>query len=152
MRNKIIRSVSTVFGIGYLPLMPGTFASLAGLLLYLVIRHNIHLYLGITIFLLIAGLYVSGKAEKLFGKDDPGEIVIDELCGMLIVYLFIPFTLFNLITGFIIFRVLDIIKLYPISRLERLKGGWGIMLDDITAGIFANIMLQVANYVIYCKP
>jgi len=147
MQNKVIKTIASLCGIGYLPVMQGTFASLAGVGLYLLIRNNLSLYLMITILLIIAGFIVSNKAQKIFKGSDPREIVIDELCGVLIVYIFIPFKISNIIIGFIIFRFLDILKVYPINRLERIKGGWGIMLDDIAAGVFANIILQVINFI-----
>ncbi len=143
MRNKIIRSLATVFGIGYLPLMPGTFASIAGVFLYLLIRKTLIVYLALTALLIIIGFIVSGKAQGLFGKSDPRQVVIDELCGMLIVYIAVPFSTSYVIIGFFIFRILDVLKLYPLDRLERLKGGWGIMLDDIAAAVFTNIILQI---------
>lgn len=147
MRNKLVRALATVFGIGYLPLMPGTFASAAGVLLYLFIRSNPFLYSGVAVILIIAGFIVSGEAQRLFNSRDPKEVVIDELCGMLIVYIAVPFSVRNLVIGFLAFRLLDILKIYPLDRLERLKGGWGIMLDDIAAGVLTNIILQVFNYV-----
>ena len=147
MQNKTIRSLATLFGIGYLPIMPGTFASIAGLFLYLIIRNNLYIYLALTAIFIVLGFAVSGKAQELFKKTDPKEIVIDELCGILIVYILVPFSIFNVIIGFIIFRLIDILKVYPLSRLERLKKGWGIMLDDIAAGIFTNIILQVITHI-----
>lgn len=147
MRNdRLARITATLFGIGYAPFMPGTFASLAGLFLYLLIRKNLAVYCGILAVSAVAGFYASGRAQKLFKATDPREIVIDEFCGILLVYLFIPYTLKNLIVGFALFRLLDISKVYPIGKLERLKKGWGIMLDDITAGICANIILQILTF------
>lgn len=145
MKDKVARSLATLFGIGYLPVMPGTFATLAGILLYLLIKKNLFIYLALTAVFIVLGFIVSGKAQKTFGAKDPKEIVIDELCGILIVYILIPFRICNLVIGFIIFRFIDILKVYPIDRLERLKKGWGIMLDDIVAGILTNIILQIVS-------
>lgn len=143
MRNKIIRSIATFFGVGYLPIMSGTFASLAGVVVYLLIRHNPYIYLGITALLIIAGFIVSNRAQAFFASRDPHEVVIDEVCGMLITYMMLPHKTSIIIIGFFLFRLFDIVKIYPINRLERLNKGWGIMLDDIAAGVFANIILQV---------
>ena len=147
MRNRLIRILSTVFGVGYSPLVPGTCGSLAGLLLYLLIRNNLFLYLGITVLSMIVGFAVAGKAEELFKTKDPREVVIDELSGMLIVYLLVPYSLSNLVIGFIIFRLMDFLKLYPIQKLERLSRGWGIMLDDIAAAVYTNIILQILIHI-----
>lgn len=147
MRNNIIKLIATLFGLGYLPMMPGTLASGAGLLLYLVIGRHVYLYLAVTLASVILGLYASDKARGFFAKDDPRQIVIDELCGVLATYLFIPFKASNIIIGFILFRAWDILKIYPLNKLERLRGGRGIMLDDIAAAAIANVILQVINRV-----
>ena len=143
----MIKNLGTLFGIGYLPIMPGTYASLAGLLLYLLIRRNLFIYLTVTTIVIVVGFIVSNKAQNIFKTKDPSKFVIDELCGILIVYFFIPFKISNIILGFIIFRLLDILKVYPIYKLERLRKGWGIMLDDIAAGVFTNIVLQILGYI-----
>ncbi len=128
-------------------MMPGTWASIAGLLIYLFIRNNLFIYLSATALLTMLGFVVCRKAERVFGSKDPKEVVIDEVCGMLITYLLIPFGTANLVIGFLLFRGFDILKIYPISKLERITKGRGIMLDDIVAGIFANITLQVINFI-----
>lgn len=147
MRNNILKPIATLFGLGYIPVMPGTFASATGLLLYLLIGRHANLYFAVTVIAVILGFYASDKARIFFAKDDPRQIVIDELCGILITYLFIPFKASNIIIGFILFRTWDILKIYPLKRLERLRGGWGIMLDDIAAALIANGILQVLNRV-----
>ena len=148
--NKLIKSLATVFGIGYIRFAQGTFASLAGLLLYLLIYTNTTIYYGATALILAVGFLVSGKAEALFKKKDARQIVIDDFAGVFIAYLFIPMRLQYIIIGFFVYRVMDALKLYPINRLERLPRGWGIMMDDIAAGIYANIVLQVLIKIIVC--
>lgn len=91
---------------------------------------------------------MSGKASELFGKSDPGQIVIDEVCGYLITMFLISPSLRNIILGFLLFRIFDIVKPPPIKRLERLRGGFGIVSDDVMAGIYANLILQVVIRVI----
>ncbi|NQT05997.1 MAG: phosphatidylglycerophosphatase A [Candidatus Omnitrophica bacterium] len=147
MRDKIARSIATVFGAGYLPLMPGTFGSIAGLLVYLYIKANLTVYIGTIVIATILGFIVSRMAKRLFYYDDPGEVVIDEFCGMLITYMFIPPTAPNIVAGFFLFRIIDILKVPPLGRLERVKGGAGIMLDDIGAGVIANVILRVINII-----
>lgn len=147
MQKRITKGILTLFGIGYLPLAPGTFASVVAVLFYFVIRNNLFLYLTSTAFLVIIGFVVSRDAEKIFKEKDPKEVVIDEFCGMLVAYMLVPFTTPNVIWGFIIFRIFDILKVYPLERLERLKKGRGIMLDDLAAGVLTNILLQVMSFI-----
>ena len=141
--NFIIKAVSTCFFLGYLPLVPGTFGSLLGLLLFCLIRNNIVVQLGATILITIAGFIVCGRAEELFNRKDPKYIVIDEVAGMLIALLFIPYDFRILIIGFVLFRILDAIKPYPLSGLQKLKGSLGVMSDDIIAGLYTNALLQL---------
>ncbi len=142
----MVRLLATCFYIGYLPLMPGTWASLAALSIYYLLRDHHLLYVGLTLFLLIVGFWVSTKAEDELGSKDPKEIVIDEFSSQLLVFIFIPFNLINLFLGFLLFRMLDIFKLPPIKKLECLPKGWGIMLDDIAVAIFVNLILQIKRF------
>jgi phosphatidylglycerophosphatase A len=139
----LIIGLSTFFYVGYLPLVPGTFGSLAGLTIYLFLKNNPQLYLFITAILVFLGYAISGKAERIIGTKDARYIVIDEVCGMLICFLFLPFNAKLVIAGFFLFRLLDTLKPFPGGRLERYKGSVGIMSDDIVAGIYTNIILQV---------
>lgn len=143
MGERVNRALSTFFGIGYLPVMPGTYASLAGLLIYLCLKNNLYAYLAVTLLLTVTGFIVSRRAEELFGSQDPNEVVIDEVSGMLVAYLFVPFSVNAVVAGFLIFRLVDIVKVFPINLLERIKGGTGIMIDDVVGGIMTNIILQI---------
>jgi len=89
------------------------------------------------------GFLVSGKAEKLFQRKDPPFVVIDEVSGMLLSLLFIPFDSRFAILAFILFRLFDAFKPYPIDKLQNLKGSLGIMCDDLVAGLYTNIVLQI---------
>lgn len=144
MRNRLIKAIATFFFIGYLPFMPGTWGSLAGVLIYFLVRHNIYLFLGIFAVLLLLGLFVAGKAEDIFGKKDDKRIIIDEVCGILLLYLLIPPSKFSLILGFILFRLFDILKPYPAKRMERLPRSWGIMADDILSALLSYIIVSIA--------
>jgi phosphatidylglycerophosphatase A len=144
--QKINRVINTVFGIGYLPIMPGTYASLAGVAVYLLVRNNIYLYIGIISAVTIMGLISCRRAEEIFKKPDPSQVVIDELSGILLAYLFVPYSVSNIIIGFFLFRILDIIKPYPINIVEKIKDPSAIMLDDIAAGIMTNIALHLITY------
>jgi phosphatidylglycerophosphatase A len=143
MFKAVIKTLSTFFFVGYLPLIPGTFGSLAALLLYYPIRNN-SLYVLLAFLIVTAvGFLVCGRTEKLLQKKDPSYVVIDEVSGMFLSLLFLPYDLRIVIMGFFLFRLLDTLKPFPVSRLERLNGSLGIMSDDLLAGLYTNIVLQV---------
>lgn len=142
MYDFLVKSIGTFLGTGYLPLIPGTFGSLGGLCMVYLIQGNPAVYIAVTLVLLILGFWSAGRAAKLFGRDDPRCVVIDEVAGILIGFLFLPVDYRLMITGFFIFRILDALKPFPASRLERLHGSAGIMADDLAAGIYTNIILQ----------
>jgi len=142
IRDFLIKTLSTFFYAGYLPLIPGTFASMVGLWLYYFIKDNPATYLILTFSLIILGFIISGRAEKIFHKKDHRAIVIDEVCGMLLSLLFIPFDPRFAIIAFFIFRLLDTVKPYPANRFQELKGSAGVMSDDIVAGLYTNVILQ----------
>ena len=135
--------IASVFYIGYLPIAPGTLGSLAALIAYYFICNNIIIMAVVILTAIILGFITTGKVEKMFGEKDPGEIVIDEFAGMLISLYRIPPTMGYVVTGFLLFRFFDIVKPKPIKNLEQLKGSLGIMSDDIIAGVYANILLQI---------
>ena len=135
--------IASVFYVGYLPVAPGTLGSLAALVLYYFICSNVIIMSAVILIIVILGFVTSGRVEKIFQEKDPGEIVIDELAGMLISLYRIPPTMGYVVTGFILFRFFDIVKPKPIKDLEKLKGSLGIMSDDIIAGVYTNMILQV---------
>lgn len=143
LRKFLVIFISSFFYVGFLPLIPGTFGSLAGLCLYYLIKDNLLSYLVSILILIILGLLLSGEAEKILNKKDARPIVIDEVSGMLLSLVFIPYDFRLVIIAFFIFRLLDTLKPYPAYQLQRLKGGIGVMSDDIIAGIYTNIILQV---------
>ena len=133
---------STVFFIGYLPLIPGTFGSIAGVgLFYLLKTVNPVTYFLFILGIIILGLATSGQTEKILNKKDPGCIVIDEVAGMLIALSFIPYDFKIIFLAFLIFRILDTLKPFPAGRLQYLHGSVGVLADDIIAGIYTNIVL-----------
>jgi len=99
-------------------------------------------FLLIIILLLPLGIWSSGKAEENLGRDSP-RIVIDEIIGMMVAFFAFPHSLITLLAAFILFRLFDILKLPPLRKLQRLKGGWGIMADDLAAGVLANLLLRL---------
>jgi len=117
--------------------------SLGGLVVYFLVRNNDILYGFSILFLFILGMLFAGEAEKVYKRKDAKMIVIDEACGMLLSLYFVPYSMFSVVLGFFIFRILDILKPWPAKRMERLTGATGVMFDDIVAAIYTNIILQV---------
>lgn len=140
IRKAIIKIISTFFYIGYLPFIPGTFGSMAGVFLYYLLKKDPIL---LSCILIILGFLVSGPAERILNKKDARCIVIDEVCGMLLSLSFLPYDIKIVVLAFILFRILDALKPFPLDRLQRLKGSPGIMADDLVAGLYTNIILQI---------
>ncbi|OGW13678.1 MAG: hypothetical protein A3G93_10155 [Nitrospinae bacterium RIFCSPLOWO2_12_FULL_45_22] len=142
-QNSLILFVASCGGMGQLPLFPGTWGSLLGLVITLLFRQQMnpsaHVIIIVSLFFL--GVWVSGEAEVILGKKDHSSIVIDELVGFFVSILLLPHELPYLLAAFIFFRLFDIWK--PWSLLESLGRGWGVMLDDLAAGIITNLLLQV---------
>lgn len=131
---------------GYVPVAPGTFGTLVAVpLCYLL--SMLGLFEGMLFIVVFAGfsVWIAGKAEKIFNKKDSGLIVIDEMAGLLVTLFLIPWSTKSVVAGFLLFRLMDIFKPFPIKRLEtRLPGGWGVVGDDLLAGVYANIVLRFA--------
>jgi phosphatidylglycerophosphatase A len=139
----ILKAFGTVFFIGYLPFIPGTFGSLVGVGLFIFLKAQSFYCLILLLLLLIIGFLVCGKLEKALNKKDPSCIVIDEVCGMLLGLSFMPLDAKIIFLGFLFFRILDTLKPYPASGLQNIKGSLGIISDDIVAGLYTNILLQL---------
>jgi phosphatidylglycerophosphatase A len=131
--------------VGYAPLAPGTFGSAAGLAVFALVRTSgSHLVeLGAIVVLFAAGVWSATVAEDHFGGVDPGPVVLDEVVGMLITLALLPVNLAGAIVGFLIFRVLDVVKPWPSGRFERLPGGLGVMADDGMAAIYGNVAMRI---------
>ncbi len=148
-REKAVLFLATGFYVGNIPPAPGTLGSLIGLALCFLLA-GIQLPPAIILAVLFIGfaIWIAHAAEKTLKKKDPGCIVIDEVAGMVVTLIGLPFNLTTAVIGFIIFRILDILKPFPIRTLDkRLAGGIGIVADDVVAGIFANIILRVLLYI-----
>jgi phosphatidylglycerophosphatase A len=170
--------VVATFGVGFLPLAPGTWGSLVGVVIYLVVRWFslslprrtgsqgllllnpqigfIALELVIILLVSLLGIWAASRTERLLGRKDPGKVVVDEVAGQMIALL--PLPLFGLVSwrlwvivSFILFRFFDILKPYPARRLEDLHGGLGIMADDLVAGAYAAVLtaLLLALFAIF---
>jgi phosphatidylglycerophosphatase A len=141
--------IASVGGVGYAPIAPGTAGSAVGLVVFLLTSHwpaawQVGLLLGIT----VVGTWAATETARHFGREDPGQVVVDEVAGQLVTCLFTGVTLTGAVLGFFIFRVLDIIKPWPARQLESLHGGVGIMADDLMAGIYGNLILQVLVFLL----
>ncbi len=137
--------ISTFFGLGYFPVAPGTITSLVVILAYKFYLYQLSwpLYLLIIFFLFVVGVYTSTKFSAESNKKDPRKIVIDEACGQLLVLFRMPEAWFPVLASFILFRVFDIVKPYPIKKVEALPAGWGIMMDDVVAAIYAGVIINL---------
>ncbi|MDR3048322.1 MAG: phosphatidylglycerophosphatase A [Elusimicrobiota bacterium] len=143
--QKIILFFSSVCGVGYIKYVSGTFGSAAALIFWLFIPDDYKIQAVFIIAAIIVSVITSSYAERIYDNIDDGRIVIDELCGMWISVFMLPKTPFFLIAGFLLFRFFDIKKPLFINKLQELKAGLGITADDVAAGIFANIILQIIH-------
>jgi phosphatidylglycerophosphatase A len=154
MKDRISLLLATGLGVGMIPGAPGTYASLVTtFVFYLVYRISFRivpeLHLSAVCIITAAGVILSARASRILGKEDPSVVVIDEVAGQLLTFLFLPVTAFHLISGTVLFRLFDIWKPFPLRKLESLRNGVGIMADDLAAGIYANLLLQAANRFIH---
>jgi phosphatidylglycerophosphatase A len=135
---------TTFFGVGFLPLVPGTWGSLAGIVVFLILPAAGEWRLAVCTGILVFGLILSGKAESVFGKKDPKYVVIDEVAGMMLCLLWLPFyNIKVLFLAFLLFRALDTVKPFPARWIQDQHGAYGIMGDDIAVAIYTNLILQV---------
>jgi phosphatidylglycerophosphatase A len=130
------------FGVGYIPIAPGTFGSVAGLLLWAVLPQSAIAQLVAIVVLFAAGSWSGGIAERHFGRTDPGQVVIDEVMGMLMTLFLNPVGWRGAAVAFFVFRAADVVKPYPANRLEKLPGGIGVMADDGMAAVYANLAFR----------
>ncbi|MGH7740051.1 MAG: phosphatidylglycerophosphatase A family protein [bacterium] len=153
MKKRIYLSLVTVFGIGYLPWMPGTWTSLAAIFIWWFLISKPLIFLAALLVLFFLSVHVCTEVEKISGQKDPHWVTVDELLGMGVALLLLPspdpaMKPYFAVMAFILFRLFDIWKPYPIRRIENLPGGWGIMADDLVAGIYACFFLQVGAFVV----
>jgi phosphatidylglycerophosphatase A len=151
----IRKTGATVFFIGYFPVASGTVGSAAAAvaLWFLSTRfpwmfgpqHYLAYWVG-CVAVVALSIFFCSRARELFGADDPSPIVFDEVAGQMITFLMVPLTMPNLITGFLLFRFFDIIKPYPVYLMEELEEGVGVTMDDVMAGILANISLLTIHF------
>ncbi len=143
MKNLALMFV-TFFGVGFFPFAPGTAATIAGIILVNLLQASLLGYTLVIVVFFLASIPICSYVERKMGIKDPGIIVIDEVIGIMIALIGLPLTWPVVIIGFFLFRAFDMFKIYPINRFEALPGGLGIVLDDVMAGLYTNIILHVA--------
>jgi phosphatidylglycerophosphatase A len=141
LKNKFCLVFATLFGIGYIPLFPGTASSLVAVFIFFLIKNKFYFFI-FTLISFALSFSLTGYAERIFKEKDCKKIVIDDFSGMLLSLLFIPQNLKLVIFGFFIFRTLDFLKIPPANKLEKFNGAVGISGDDLVAGIYTNIILH----------
>ena len=147
--RKIVKITTSFFYLGHSPFMPGTLGSLAGLLIYFVVKDKLPIYTFSILFLFALGILFSSEAERIYKRKDAQMIVIDEACGMMLSLFLVPYNVWIMILGFILFRTFDIIKPPPVRAIEKFSGAFGVMFDDIIAAIYTNFILQVITRIFY---
>ena len=141
-RPRFALALATVFGVGHVPLAPGTWGSAVGLLLWMVLPASAAPQAIAIVALFVIGSWSGGVAERHFGVTDPAPVVIDEVMGMLITLFLNPVGWTGAAGALVLFRIADVVKPFPANRLERLPAGVGVMADDAMAAIYANLVLR----------
>ena len=136
---------ATIGPVGFAPIAPGTAGSVVGLVLFWMVRSTGSTWLEVTVLLAVtmAGVAAAYAAEARYLRRDPGLVVIDEVAGMLVTLLAVPVGFGGALVGFFAFRLFDIVKPFPARQAERLPGGWGVMVDDLVAGLYAQGLLRL---------
>ncbi|MBW2489009.1 MAG: phosphatidylglycerophosphatase A [Deltaproteobacteria bacterium] len=148
--ERAVLFMATGFFIGRIPVASGTFGSLIGLpLCFLLSRLNFLKSASVILIFILFAIGIASAAEKILKQKDPGQIVIDEIAGLMVALAGLPFNLKTVFAGFIVFRVFDILKPFPIRILDTsVKGGSGVVLDDVLAGIYSNLVVRLGIYII----
>jgi len=150
-RSRLAVAFASFGYVGFAPVAPGTVGSAAAIPFFLLLRqaHSAWLEIAVCAAIVAAGAWSARITEQALGVEDPGPVVIDEVVGMFISLLFLPATWLVVLAGFVAFRVFDIVKPWPANRFELIPGGWGVMADDVMAGVYANLALQ---FLLWARP
>ncbi len=144
--NLFEKIIGSGFFTGFIPIASGTFGSLIAILIYLIPGfENYYVIIPSTLILLLYGVYVSGKFEKQYGKD-PSQCTVDEVVGTWISLILLPKSFLVILSAFLLWRLLDIVKPFPARNSEKISGGLGIMLDDVISGIYTLIIIHLTVY------
>lgn len=144
LSNQSVKMWSTWFYIGYLPVAPGSMGSLAATLLAIALVGHPFLHILCFIGVTLIGFKTAGRMEDVLGQKDPGCVVIDEVAGVLISFFLLPLSWPIIVCTYFLFRAFDMFKITPADRLENMGGATGIMMDDILAGLYTNIVMHIA--------
>jgi phosphatidylglycerophosphatase A len=148
--KRVALLVATSGGAGYSPIAPGTAGSAVGVVIFWFTRGwPIAWQAALLVLIALVGTWAASVAAVHFGREDPGEVVVDEVAGQLLTLMATGASFYGTALGFFIFRALDIVKPWPANRFERLPGGLGIMADDLMAGVYGNLALQIAARVLH---
>lgn len=142
MRDSLVALFSTFFYVGRFPWAPGTAGSAAGLLIFLGTAQAPSFRAALFFVIAVCGFLVSGRAERIFKKKDPKEVVIDEVAGVFLVFFALPVSVKTVVAGFVLYRALDVLKPPPAKWLEKAGGSLGIMADDILCALYAHLVLR----------
>jgi phosphatidylglycerophosphatase A len=147
--RRILVGIATVGPCGHVPRAPGTVGSAAGVAIFLAVRSfsSIWLEVAMVVAVTCVGVLAASAAESMYQRRDPGLVVIDEVAGMLLTLLAVPVGAAGILVGFLAFRLFDIVKPFPARQAEALPRGWGVMVDDIVAGLYANVALRVVLWI-----
>lgn len=144
LADRLATLIATGFGSGYSPFAPGTAGSAVGLLLFWPLsRLPLAVQIALTVVVLVLGIVAATRVARRVGLEDPGIVVVDEVVGQWITLVSLPLTPLTAAAGFFLFRVMDVVKPWPARQLEHLRAGYGIMADDVMAGIYAQLALRV---------
>jgi len=143
--KTLIKILASGLGTGYSPIASGTAGAMLGAFLYwFIFPHNGIFLVCVSLAVFLISIPISAEAEKIYNKKDDSRIVIDEIVGMWVSLILLPYKIKILLAAFVLFRIADVIKPFYIRDSQKLPGGWGVVLDDVFAGILTNLILQIA--------
>lgn len=146
--KHIVKLLSSFFYLGYSPIAAGTVGSAVGCVLYLFLPKSPLPLALVIVGGFLVGVFLCSSAEEIYGRKDPPVIICDEIVGMWVALFLLPVSIPWVLSAFVLFRIFDVFKPYPAAKLEKTRGGWGVMLDDIVAAVYANLILQAFSLVI----
>jgi phosphatidylglycerophosphatase A len=139
----VLKNIATLGFIGYLPVAPGTFGSLFACFIFILLKPSFLIHIIILFFIIPIGIVSSHYAEKVLNEKDSRHIVIDEFCGYFLSVILLPYSIGYALSAFFLFRFFDILKPFPMKRINFIAGGKGIMADDLVAALYTNFVLQI---------
>ena len=147
---RLAFAIATVFKAGYIPIAPGTVGSIIGLLVFWLIKDyaSFTIEMFVAAILFFVGVWASTIVEQVLQRQDPGVVIVDEVVGMLVALMLLPPTTTVIFLAFFLFRFFDIVKPYPARWCEQLSRGWGIMMDDVVAGLYVNVLIHIALWIV----